>query len=52
MLEEINEEPSYREGNSNNRISLVSQNNILMQESKGDTPHKIHQKMIGCDVED
>jgi hypothetical protein len=42
MLEEINEEPSYREGNSNNMISLVSQKNLLIEESKGETPLKIH----------
>lgn len=39
ILEEINEEPSYREGNSNNRISMGSPKNLLIEESKGETPH-------------
>lgn len=33
-------------------ISLVSQKNLLMEESKGETPLQIHQQMIGCAVED
>jgi hypothetical protein len=37
VLEDINEEPSYREENSNIQFSMVIQKNLLMEESKGET---------------
>lgn len=36
ILEDINEEPSYKENNSYNRISLISHNHALLEESKNE----------------